>query len=255
MNICFVSSEFVPFAKTGGLADVSASLCAYLSRSGHDVRPFLPLYSTVNADREDFFPVPELSDIPVALGTHHYVFSVYAALAPDSGMPVYFVHCPALYERPGIYTGDGDEHRRFLLLSRAAIESCQRMGFAPDVLHCNDWQTGMVPLYLKSLYAWDRLFAGTASVLTIHNIGYQGAFGADILGDTGLADSAQLLHQEDLSAGLIGFLKTGLLYADAVTTVSPTYAREILTDDFGMGMQHVLRERVGVAHWARCRAS
>ncbi len=243
MNICFVSSEFVPFAKTGGLADVSAALCAYLADSGHDVRAFVPLYSRINAGPKDFTALPALRGLRLKLGAHEFEYSVFQATSPETGLPVYFVHCPALYKRPSIYTNDGDEHLRFLLLSRAALESCQRMGFAPDIVHCNDWQTGFIPLFLRTLYGWDKLFENTRTVMTIHNIGYQGVFGSHILGDTDIGDSAHLLHQDDMSAGRIGFLQTGLLYADAITTVSPTYAQEILSDDFGMGLQYTLRDR------------
>ena len=136
-----------------------------------------------------------------------------------------------------------DEHFRFVLLSRVAIEMCQRMGFAPDIFHAHDWHTALIPLYLKTIYAWDRLFANTRTVLTIHNLGYQGIFDARILGDLDLNDSARELHQDDLSAGRINFLKCGVLHADVLTTVSPTYAREIQTDEYGMGMQDLLRAR------------
>ena len=108
--------------------------------------------------------------------------------------------------------------------------------FAPDIFHCHDWHTALIPLYLRTIYAWDRLFAETRSVLTIHNIGYQGVFGADILGDLDLGGSEYLLHQDDLNAGVINFLKTGVLYADLLTTVSPTYAREIQGAEYGMGL-------------------
>ena len=120
---------------------------------------------------------------------------------------------------------------------------CQRMGFAPDIFSCHDWHTAMVPLYLKTVYRWDSLFAATRSVLTIHNIGYQGVFGPAILGDLGLAGSEGLLHQDDLARGQINFFKTGLLYADCLTTVSPTYAREIQNSEYGMGLQDLLRQR------------
>jgi starch synthase len=155
------------------------------------------------------------------------------------------LRCPELYDRNSIYTNDGDEHLRFILLARAAIEMCQNMGFSPDIFHCHDWHTALVPLYLKSRYAWDRLFATTRSVLTIHNIGYQGVVGASVLDDLGLEGAVHELHQDDLSAGRINFLKTGVLHADLLTTVSPTYAREIQGDEHGMGLQHLLRDRAG----------
>jgi len=120
---------------------------------------------------------------------------------------------------------------------------CQYMGFAPDIFHCHDWHTALIPLFLRSLYAWDRLFGNTRTVLTIHNIGYQGVFSSNILWDAGLQDYREKLHQEDLGLGRINFLKTGVLYASVLTTVSPTYAREILTPEYGMGLQDLLRQR------------
>lgn len=241
IKICLASSEFAPLAKTGGLADVCAALSAYLHRNGHDVRVLLPLYRSVAQSGLEIQPVDFMQDMRLRLGPHDVDFSIDTAALPDSGQQIYLLRCPVLYDREGLYSAGDDEHYRFILLSRAAIEMCQRMAFAPDIFHAHDWHAALVPLYLKTTYAWDRLFADTRSVLTIHNIGYQGIFGDGILGDLGL--DAQHLHQEDLGAGRINFLKTGVLYADAITTVSPNYAREIQGDDFGMGLQDLLSRR------------
>ena len=243
MRIGMATAELAPLAKTGGLGDVAAALSIYLARGGHDVRTFLPFYSRIDLGDAPIHPVEFLRDVPLALGPHSYRFSVYTAQLPGSGLWIYLVDCPVLYHRPGIYTGDGDEHLRFLVLSRAAIESFQRMGWAPDVVHVHDWHTSLVPLYLQTVYAWDRLFAATRTVLTLHNVAYQGQFGAGILDDLGLGDHAYRLHQEDLAAGRINFLKTGILGADALTTVSRTHAREIQTDEYGFGLQDLLRAR------------
>ena len=184
-----------------------------------------------------------LQRVGIDLGGRRFVYSIDTATLPGANMPVYLLRCPALYDRPGIYTGGDDEHLRFALLSRAALEMCQRMRFAPDILHCHDWHTSLIPIYLKSLYAWDRLFAETRTVLTIHNIGYQGIFDAGVLAELGLSEARSMLHQDDLDAGRINFLKTGLLYADLLTTVSPTYAREIQGGEYGMGLEGLLRQR------------
>jgi starch synthase len=243
MRIAFVASEFTPLAKTGGLADVSSALTRFLHRRGFDLRVFMPLYSRIDRAALGVVPVEFLRNVAITLGPHRYVISVLTGKLPRSDMPMYFIDCPALYARPGIYSRDADEHLRFLLLTRAAIECCQRMAFAPDIFHCNDWHTALAPLYLKSVFSWDKLFARTRSVLTIHNIGYQGVFAAASLGDLGLGASTHLLHQEDLGHGRINSLKTGVLYADSVTTVSPTYAREIATPQYGMGLENVIRTR------------
>ncbi|MGH8496327.1 MAG: glycogen synthase [Gammaproteobacteria bacterium] len=242
LRICLASSELAPFAKTGGLADVSAALGRYLHGAGHDVRMFLPLYSSIDISGLQLQPMNSIRGVPLALGSREFRFSVLRA-HPEDGPEVNFVHCPALFDRPGLYTPGDDEHLRFLLLSRAVIESCQRMGWSPHVFHCNDWHTALIPLFLRTLYAWDRLFARSRTLLTLHNVGYQGIFPAAVLADTGLEHSAHLLHQDDLSAGRINFLKTGVLYADALSTVSPTHAQEIQTDAYGMGLQDLLRAR------------
>jgi starch synthase len=132
---------------------------------------------------------------------------------------------------------------RFMVLSRAALELAQRWQWAPDVAHAHDWHTALIPLYLKTVYAWDRLFEKTKSLLTIHNLGHQGVFGADVVADLGLGDAARFLHQEDIKEGRVNFLKTGILHADRLSTVSPTYAREIQTETFGFGLHELLRAR------------
>ena len=222
---------------------MGAALPDALVRRGHDARVFVPLYSSIDLEAHDLVPVEGLQDLSLELGAQKYAYSVYRAFPPESGLPVHFVHCPVLYDRPHLYTSDADEPIRFILLQRAALESCQRLGWSPDIVHCHDWQAGLLPLYLKTLYAWDDLFKSTKSVLTIHNLGYQGVFESDLLGVTGLAAAAKYLHQRDLQEGRIGFLKTGILWADLLTTVSPTYAQEIQTKDFGMGLDDLLRQR------------
>jgi starch synthase len=243
LKVCLVTAELAPLAKTGGLADVAAALAAYLHRSGHDVRVLLPFYSSIKTDGLTIAPVDFLQEIPISIGSAHGHFSIDSVYLPTLDLPIYLLRCPDLFNRDGLYTTDDDEHRRFILLARAALEMCQRMNFAPDIFSCHDWHAAMIPLYLKSIYAWDKLFANSRSVLTIHNIGYQGVFSADILHDLGLAGTAHNLHQDDLAQGRINFLKTGVLYADLLTTVSPTYAHEIQGDEYGMGLQELLRQR------------
>jgi len=243
MRICHITSELAPLAKVGGLADVLAALPRELQALGHEVEVYLPLYRRVRESGVDLAPVPALQGLPLRLGRHALQYSILTARLPDSTFDVRLVDCPALYDRPGVYTQDADEHLRFLLLTRAAIECCQRTQWAPDILHSHDWQTALAPLYLKTIYGWDRLFERTRTVLTIHNLGYQGTFAAGILPDLSLGDAAHMLHQEDLQAGRIGFLKTGIAYADSLTTVSPTYAREIQGERLGMGLDGLLRQR------------
>ncbi len=243
LKICLVSSECTPFAKTGGLADVVAALGRFLARRGHDVRIVLPMYLRIKNGGHEFFPVPEAQDVPVRLGGRTFWFSASTLQLPRSTAKIWLVRCPELFEREGIYTQDADEHLRFALLSRAVFALAQQTQWSPDILHCNDWHTGLIPLYLRTLYSWDRVFANTRTVLTIHNIGYQGVFGADTIPGLGLGSERRALWQEDLNENRINFLKTGLMYATAITTVSRTYAKEIQTDEHGMGLAELLRQR------------
>ena len=245
-NICLVSSEVAPFAKTGGLADVSAALTRFLVRDGHDARLVMPMYRRIAEGGWELEPVPELQDISVEFGDRRYSFSMSTATLPKSEAKVWFVRCPELYDREGIYTQDDDEHLRFAFLCHAAIRMCQHLQWRPDVFHCNDWHTGLLPLYLWTVYAWDGLFRNTRTVMTIHNIAYQGVFSSYKVFELGLGNERKYLYQEDLDRNEINLLKTGLLYANAITTVSRTYAREIQTEELGMGLDPLLRERQDV---------
>jgi starch synthase len=243
LAICLLASEVEPLSKTGGLADVTGALGKYLHGVGHDVRLFTPCYASIDRAAFAIEPVADLARIPLALGPHSYVFSVLRAVLPG-GAPAYLIDCPALYARPTLYTTDPDEHLRFLVLTRAALVACQRLRWAPQLIHCNDWHTAFAPLFLRTMWSGEPLFAAARTVLTIHNIGYQGIFPAAEVADLGLpAGSLHLLHQPDLAAGRINSLRHGIVYADAITTVSPTHAREICSDEYGMGLQDSLRVR------------
>jgi len=243
LRIALLAAEATPFCKTGGLADVVGALAVHLHRAAHDVRLFIPGYAAIDRQRFGSAPVPGLSHLTVALGPHRYVFAVEQLRLPDTQVPVYLFDCPVLYGRPALYTTDPDEHLRFLAFTRAALLACAPLGFAPQIVHCNDWHTAFAPLLLRAQFAAEPAFAATRTVLTIHNIGYQGIFAAAAAGDLGLGDQGYLLHQDELRAGRINPLRHGILYADALTTVSPTHAREICTDEYGMGLQDSLRAR------------
>jgi starch synthase len=244
VNVLFVSSEVAPFAKTGGLGDVASALPRALAARDHDVRIVMPMYPRVKTSDRAFETV--IGEAVLVLGGTRIVFSVLEAPLPGTTISVYFVRCPGLFDREGIYTNDPDEHLRFAVLSWAALVICQRLRFRPDIVHANDWQTALLPLLLKTMFAWDRLFATTRTVLTIHNIGHQGTFDAGVLAETGLGDAAHHFHQEQLREGRINYLLTGILYANAITTVSPTYAREVQTPEHGVGLDTFLRERSDV---------
>lgn len=233
----------MPYAKTGGLADMVGALLRSLRLAGNDVLAFMPLYPVVRREHTELARIERLREIPLSLGGAEYAFSVYTTTLDRTDIPIYFIDCPAMFDRPVLYTTDADEHRRFLLFTRAALESCRRLGLAPDIFHCNDWHTAFAPLYLKTLFASDASFAKAKSVLTIHNIGFQGMMPSSAVGDLELGLAWTQLDQADLTRGVINSLKTGIKYADRVTTVSPTYAREICDAPAGMGLESALRAR------------
>jgi starch synthase len=243
LAICSIASEVTPLAKTGGLADVASALTRLLQSQSHDVRLFMPFYAQVDRKAFELYPVDFLRGVPVALGPHRYTFDVYTARLPNSRAYVYLLDCPVLYARTRLYTTDVDEHLRFLAFTRAALECCRRMRWHSDIVHCHDWHAAFAPLLLKSVYADDEYLGHAKSVLTIHNIGYQGEFGPEAVEALALGRYEYLLHQDDLRAGRVNALKHGVMYADAITTVSPTYAREIRTPQYGMGLETVLNSR------------
>jgi starch synthase len=242
-RICFIASEIAPLAKTGGLADVAGALAKYLHADGHDIRVFVPLYGQIDRKQLDLWPVDFLTDVPVQLGPHAVRFSVLTARLPGSAAMLYLVDAPAFFERERIYGNAPDEHLRFILLTHAALLCCQRMGFAPQILHCNDWHTGFGPLLLKTTYSWDRLFHGTRSLMSIHNLAYQGVFDAAASVDVGLAGAVHMLDSGELGAGRVNPLREGIKHAHFVSTVSPTYALEIQTPAYGYGLDGLLRGR------------
>jgi starch synthase len=243
LKLCILSSEIFPYAKTGGLADVAGALVQNLRLLGHEVHAFMPLYSAVRAAHPELQPVLGVQQVPLLIGSTDYRFSLQTASFPGTDVAMYFIDCPALYDRPQFYTGDPDEHRRFLLFTRAVLESCRRLRVAPDIFHCNDWHTAFLPLYLQTSYSADPLLARARSVLTIHNIGYQGIMPGTAVADLNLDASESWLDPDDLANGIINSLKIGIKFADLVTTVSPTYAREICEGPLGLGLQPTLRAR------------
>jgi len=247
-NICQIAAELTPFAKTGGLGDVVAGLPRFLGRNGHDVRIFIPFYGSVAKRAERFAPVDFIRDVEVWMGDLPFRFSVVTCKLPDSAVDVYFIDCPELYADGAIYHGDAADALRFAFLTRAAFECCQRMGWSPHIVHCHDWHTALAPVYLKTLYGWDSLFQRTRTVLTIHNMGFQGLIDAGHLTRLGLARYPQWLDEGDLAIGQINFLKTGLLRADFLTAVSRTYAQEIQTPEEGFGLDWLVRARAAMSH-------
>ena len=242
MKIAFLVSEAIPYAKTGGLADVAGALPKYLNKLGADARIFMPLYREVK--KKGLALETVLDHVEVDLGDRKTAFTVRSH--SGNGFPAYFIEKDEYFDRDFLYgtaAGDyPDNGERFGFFSKATIETIKRLGFAPDVLHCHDWQSAVALAFLKTIRARDAFFAGTRSLFTIHNLAYQGLFGKDVLGKIGLPES--LFNMNDLEFwGKANFLKAGILYSTAVSTVSPRYSREIQTPEFGCGLDGLLRSR------------
>jgi len=246
VKILLVSSEIAPFAKTGGLADVSGALPLELARRGHDVRVVMPRYKTV--DEATFNLLPILSDIRVRLGSYTYIAQVLRTNIPGSKVPAYFIDNSHFYDRPGLYEENGqgypDNAVRFAFFCKAVIWLLKGLDWIPDVIHCNDWQTALIPVYLRTdpEMMHDGELSRMPVLYTIHNLAYQGLFPRSEAVDIGIGDN--LLHPAALEYyGQMNLMKGGIVFSQRVSTVSPRYAREIQTTEFGCGLEGVLRMR------------
>jgi starch synthase len=255
LKILFAASEVVPFAKTGGLADVAAALPKTLKQLGHDIRVIMPKYASIKDTKYRLREVIRLRDIEVPVGDQTYQISIKSAFIPDTKVQVYFVEHAELFNREGLYTDPksgesySDNDVRFILFSRGVLEIAKILYWQPEIIHCNDWQTALIPLYLKTLYKDDPFFQGTRSVLSIHNLGYQGIFPPSAVHLAEIPESMFYPLAPIEYYGSFSFLKAGLQFSDVITTVSPTYAREIQTDpEFGAGLEGVLQNRTTDLH-------
>jgi len=243
MNVAFVASEVVPFAKTGGLADVSGALPIELTRLGHNVKVFMPKYYSVDENRFNLKYESWIGIIPVRVAHKIHNVQVFKGVLDDSVTEIYFIDYPPFFHRHSLYTNDYDEDERFILFSKAVIELLQRLPWVPEVIHLNDWQTGLIPLLLKDNYSWDRLFDKTATVFTIHNIAYQGNFHHSAYEKAEISSKYFMAPGSIEHEGRVNFLKAAISFADIITTVSEKYAEELLTKEFSFGMDTILSYR------------
>ena len=240
MHIAFVASEGVPFSKTGGLADVVGALPRALAALGHQVSVYLPRYrQTKLAD-----PATVVRSITVPFDDKYRFASVVAG-GSQGGVKFYFIDCPKYFDRDALYgtpAGDfPDNAERFALFSRAVLEASKILG-VPQVFHCHDWQSALVPVLLRTVYAEDPAFRDVGTVFTIHNIGYQGLFPPETLPLLMLPWELLAISKMEFF-GQVNFLKGALVHADFITTVSKKYSQEIQTTEYGFGLEGVLRGR------------
>ena len=245
MKILMVTSETVPFAKTGGLADAVSALAINLRKQGHDVRIVMPRYYKIDRNKLKAIEAP----LAVAAGTIETWVKVYQAPLPGSDVPVYFIDHEACFGRDGIYgtKAEPDFHDnpyRSAVLCHGAFQVCRMLGWYPDIMHAHDWFCCLVPVLLKHVCR-NGYFAHTASVLTIHNLGYQGWYSKDSFPALGV--NWNLYHGAGFERnGSINLLQAGISCADMITTVSPTYAGEMQSVEGGFGLDGLLRVRSDV---------
>lgn len=243
LRVAIVASEASPYVKTGGLGDVVGALPKALSRLGCEVKVFVPKYSLIDESKYELHYESTIGEMGIRVGRHVRSVHVLRSRMVNADVDIYFVDCPHYFNRRSIYTNDPDEDERFVLFSKGVIETMQRLKWAPDIVHCNDWQTGLVPVYLKDNYGWDRLFGKTACLMSIHNIAYQGRFSPSILLSAELRGELFAPGKAFEFHGSVSLLKAGVEFSEIITTVSETYSREILSPQYGAGMEEVLRPR------------
>ncbi len=241
MKVAFVASEGVPFSKTGGLADVVGALPKALASLGHEVEVILPRYRST----------PQGASIPYAQSLTLPLGSGYKFAAVQDGgcthrVQTYLIDCPEYFDRDGLYQQKGEDYpdnaHRFAAFSMAALEFLERGATPPDIIHCHDWQTALVPIYLRNLYQEDGYFGKTSVLFTLHNLGFQGLFPPHLLPQISL--HAGLFTVDALEYyGMVNLLKGGIIFSDFITTVSRKYAEEIQTPEFGYGLEGVIHSR------------
>lgn len=248
LNILIVSAEVAPFAKTGGLADVAGALPRALAKLGHDVRVLMPCYRQVSEGPWDLKLAKgglqlEGAGLPDDMPRS---FQLRESVLPGSQIPIYFVDQPQYFDRERLYGPVGEDYAdngdRFVFFARAALASLKALAFLPDVIHLNDWHTGFLPVYLRTTFRDDAFYKRISTLFTVHNLAYQGLFPDWQFGRTGL--DWNLYTAEGLEFyGQMNTMKGALLFSDKLNTVSPRYAEEIRTAEFGCGLEGVLRGR------------
>lgn len=244
-DVLIVSAEIVPFAKTGGLADVVGALPGALEKVGAKVNVVMPLYKTIDQEKHEIKEVGEKFSIPIA--GENVEVTIKQGKLPGTKGKAFFIECNKYFDREGMYQENGEDYidndERFALFSRAVVEMMKMLDYKPDVVHCNDWQTGLIPTYMNVIYGKDEFYRDISTVMTVHNIAYQGIFPEQTMEKIGLP--WEIFTPEGVEFwGHLSYLKAGLVYADVISTVSETYAREIQSsEEFGKGLEGLLNFR------------
>lgn len=242
LKVLIVAAEVSPFAKVGHVAEVVGSLPLALKDKGHDVRLVVPRYGKIDPTKFDLKPIAALQDMQVEVNRDKETVAISEGII-GSATPVYFVNNDKYFNRDGIY-GYPDDDERFILFCRAALEMLPLLDWQPDIIHCHDWHTAIIPNWLKTIYAEQDFYKNIASVYTIHNLAYQGIFGYRVLEVAGIGEYGFVVPPEnEENSHPVSLMSLGIQAADVVSTVSPTYAQEILTAQYGEHMENILNER------------
>ncbi len=248
-KIWYLATEVAPFAKTGGLGDVCSSFPKALKTKDYEIRTTMPKYKSINERKYVLREVIRLKEIPVTINGVTKVISAKSAFLPESKVQIYFIDIPEFFGRNGLYTDKytgkdfEDNAERFAYFCKGTIETLKILSWKPDIIHCNDWQTALVPIYLKTLYGDDDFYKGIKTVFTIHNLAFQGVFDLKTAQNIDL-DESLIVNDGPLGVnGSVNLMKGAINYADYVTTVSKQYAEEISTlPEYGYGLENVIQE-------------
>lgn len=237
MKILFAASEVVPFIKTGGLADVAGSLPLAIKKAGHDIRVVMPLYSGIKEEYKS--KMKKIMDFNVDLGWRRQYAGILTL--EKEGVTHYFIDNEFYFNRYNVY-GEYDDGERFIFFQKALVLMLKKLNFKADIVHANDWHTGLVPLYIKDFAKGDNFYKDMKSIYTIHNLKYQGVFPAGIMEDVGGLSRDYITEDGLKFYDAVNFMKGGIVYSDGLTTVSKTYAEEIKTNYYGEGLNGIIRD-------------
>src|SRR5437867_11387448 len=250
LHVIMVAAECVPYAKVGGLADVMGALPVALERLGIAVTAVIPRHRGIDLSRFGFEPCPVPGNGRVPVGIESVPYDAHRSVLPNSSVEIILIGNDRFFDRDGIYVDSAtgrdypDQADRWVFFQRAVLDFFRAGRAAPDILHCHDHQTGLIPAYLRKIYRADPTYARTRTMFTIHNLGYQGLLPREVMARAGFSESEFYPTSPFEFYGLMNFMKVGITYADLITTVSRTYAREIQESKaYGYGLEGVLRER------------
>jgi starch synthase len=249
-KVWYLASEVSPFAKTGGLGDVTGSFPKALKTLNQEIRVIMPKYKSINERKYVLREVIRLKDIPVTINDVTRTINVKSAFLPDSKVQIYFIEIPEFFGRTNLYTDSTtgrdypDNAERFAYFCKGALETLKILSWRPDIIHCNDWQSALTPYYLKTIYKDDDFLQNIKTIFTIHNFSYQGVFKKSVAEALDIQPTEMEKNGAFENDGNLNLLKGAILYSDQITTVSETYAKEISTQkDFGYGLEKVLQKK------------